>query len=310
MSITKKIDRITHLSHEYRGLRLPAPKSVKIELTANCNYKCGFCVKSLRPDNGEMDRGLFSQIIRDMRECGVEEIGLFYIGESFLCPWLPEAIAECKEVGFPYVFLTTNGSAANPEKVEACMAAGLDSLKFSLNFASPSQLKEVANVTERFWGKAIENLKAAKRIRDENGYGTKIYASSIKFDGKQGELMQQLVDEIKPHVDEHYWLPLYGMGGASVNFGWKPKPGNPGRLDAMVPSLPCWAVFTEGHVTHDGKLVACCFGSGIEGDLVMGDLMQDDFMTAWNSKAYQRLREAHLNEDVSETPCASCAAGG
>ena len=33
--------------------------------------------------------------------------------------------------------------------------------------------------------------------------------------------------------------------------------GNPGRLDAMRPPMPCWAVFKEGHITHDGKLSAC-----------------------------------------------------
>lgn len=310
MSITKRIDAITKIGPEYRGLRLPAPRSVKIELTARCNYKCGFCVKSLREESGEMDRGFYSQIIRDMRECGVEELGLFYIGESFTCKWLPEAIAEAKEVGFPYVFLTTNGSAALPHIVEKCMKAGLDSLKFSINFADEKQLKEVANVSGVNFRKAIEHLKEARRIRDEGGYTTKIYASSIAFDGEQGKRMQAVVDEIKPFVDEHYFLPLYGMSGASVNIGWKPKPGNPGRLDAMRDPLPCWAVFTEGHITKDGKMVACCFGSGLDGDLVMGDLMKDDFMTAWNSKAYQRLREAHLNEDVSETACASCAAGG
>lgn len=309
MSISKRIDAITGISPEYRHIRLPAPRSVKIELTANCQYRCGFCVKSLRPDNGEMDRGFYSQIIRDMRECGVEELGLFYIGESFLCSWLPDAIKEAKEVGFPYVFLTTNGSVANPDKVEACMRAGLDSLKFSLNFHSPQQLKEVAQVSGRHWQKAIDNLKEACRIRDEGGYPCKVYASSIAFNGEQGAKMQEVIDDVLPMLDEHYFLPLYGMSGASVNIGWKPKPGNPGRLDNMREPLPCWSVFTEGHVTKDGKMVACCFGTGLDNDMVMGDLMKDDFMTCWNSKAYQRLREAHLNEDVTDTPCASCAAG-
>jgi MoaA/NifB/PqqE/SkfB family radical SAM enzyme len=310
MSITQRIDAITKISPEYRHTRVPAPKSVKVELTARCNYKCGFCVKSLREESGDMDRSLYSQIIRDMRECGVEELGLFYIGESFTCKWLPEAIKEAKEVGFPYVFLTTNGSAALPHIVKRCMESGLDSLKFSINFADAKQLADIANVGEHNFRKAIDHLKEARKIRDEGGYSTKIYASSIAFDGEQGKKMQAVVEEIKPFVDEHYFLPLYGMSGASKNIGWKPRPGNPGRLDAMRDPLPCWAVFTEGHVTKDGKMVACCFGSGLEGDLVMGDLMQTDFMAAWNSKAYQRLREAHLNEDVRGTACESCAAGG
>lgn len=306
--ITSRIDAITKISREYMGTVLPAPRSVKIEITANCNYKCGFCVKSLRPDNGEMDRALYSRLIRELREAGVEELGVFYIGESFTCKWLPDAIREAKEVGFPYVFLTTNGSAATPDNVRACMEAGLDSLKFSLNYAEPAQLAEVARVNPSFWRRSIENLKDAHRIRQEGGFKCGLYASSIAFDGEQGEKMAALRADVAPFVDELYWLPLYGMGGASQAIGWKPQPGNPGRVGALRDPLPCWAVFTEGHITKDGLLAACCFGSGIDGDLIMADLKRVSFLDGWNSLKYRALRQAHLDKDVSETACATCAA--
>ena len=306
--ISERIDAITRISATHLGEVIPAPRSVKIEITANCNFRCTFCVKSLRADEGHMDRALYSRLIREMREAGVEELGVFYIGESFTCPWLAEAIKEAKDIGFPYVFLTTNGAAATPAKVKACMEAGLDSLKFSLNFADSAQLKAVAQVGPSHWQKAIDNLKAARKIRDEGGYKCGIYASSIDFDGVQGEKMRAVIDDIKPHVDEAYWLPLYGMSGASEAAGWKPQPGNPGRRDAMRDPLPCWAVFTEGHITKDGLLAACCFGAGLDGGLVMGDLTKQGFMEAWNSEPFQKLRSAHLRKDVRGTACESCAA--
>lgn len=309
MKITARIDNITGISPEYARTICPAPKSVKIELTANCNYHCSFCVKSLRPDNGEMDRAFYSLIIREMRAEGVEELGVFYIGESMTCKWLPDAIAEAKDVGFPYVFLTTNGSAAIPERVRACFKAGLDSLKFSLNYADEQQLSDVARVSPRYFQRVLSHIKQARKIRDWGSYSCRLYASSIAFDGEQGERMRAVVEDIKPWVDEHYWLPLYGMGGASKSIGWKPQPGNPGRLHNMREPLPCWAVFTEGHITKDGKLAACCFGSGIDGDLIMADLNEVSFMDGWNSPAFQQLRSAHLAKDVSATACSSCAAG-
>lgn len=308
MGITERIDNITRIAPRYQGEVIPAPKSVKIEITATCNYECAFCVKSIRNDDGHMDRALYSRLLGEMRAAGVEELGVFYIGESFTCKWLPDAIREAKEAGFPYVFLTTNGSAATPERVRACFDAGLDSLKFSINFHSAGQLAEVAKVSPRYWQRAIDNLKAARRIRDEGGYKCGIYASSIKFDGAQGEAMQAVIDDIEPHCDQTYWLPLYGMSGASKAAGWKPQPGNPGRLDAMRDPLPCWAVFTEGHITHDGKLAACCFGDGLDGGLIMADLREVDFLTGWNSVKYQHLRRAHLARDVRGTACESCAA--
>lgn len=309
-SITTRIDNVTLIDDKYRGTVLPPPKSVKVEITARCNYRCQFCVKSMREDDGEMDRKLFSRIIREIHDAGVPEIGLFYIGESFTCKWLPDAIAECKEVGFDYVFLTTNGAAALPNIVEKCMAAGLDSLKFSLNFYDDEQLKSIAKVDGLNFRRAISNLKAARRIRDEGDYQCNIYASSIAFDGDQGRKMQAVIDEISGFVDQHYMLPLYGMDGASKEHGWKPSAGNPGRLENLREPLPCWAVFTEGHVTHDGLLAACCFGAGLNGEFIMADLKEVSFLNGWNSKKFQVLRESHLRKEVAGTPCETCVAGG
>jgi hypothetical protein len=207
------------------------------------------------------------------------------------------------------VFLTTNGSVATPPRVEAAMRAGLDSLKFSLNFYDAQQLADVAKVAPRTFDRVIYHVKKAYEIRERNGYNTKLYASSIAFDGEQGKKMRAVVEEILPYVDEHYWLPLYGMSGAAKAAGWKPQPGNPGRLDNMrKETLPCWAVFTEAHVTADGMLAACCFGTGLDGDLAMADLKSTSFMDGWNSAAFQTLRAAHLKKDVSGTACAECAA--
>ena len=41
--ITERIDNITRIPPEYQKAVLPAPKSVKIEISPRCNYRCGFC---------------------------------------------------------------------------------------------------------------------------------------------------------------------------------------------------------------------------------------------------------------------------
>jgi hypothetical protein len=307
MSIKSRIDFITGIPEKNRGTFIPAPKSVKIELTAACQYRCSFCVKSLRPDDGEMDRKLYSRLVREMAEAGVSELGVFYIGESLLFSLLPEAIKEAKDAGIEYVFLTTNGANADPNKVEACMKAGLDSLKFSINFYDDEQFKEIAQVKPKLYHNAINHLKTARMIRALGGYKTKLYASSIAFDGEQGAKMKAIMADIAPHVDETYELPLYGMSGAAKAHGFKPRPGNPGRLENMREPLPCWSVF-QGHITKDGHLAACCFGSGIDGDMLMADLKEVSFMDGWNSDKFQALRAAHLKRDVTGTPCETCAA--
>ena len=48
MTITERIDNITRIPPEFRHAQPPAPKSVKIEISPRCNYRCGFCALRTR----------------------------------------------------------------------------------------------------------------------------------------------------------------------------------------------------------------------------------------------------------------------
>ncbi len=316
MGITQRIDAITEMPPERRAAVLPAPKSVKIELTGRCNFACAFCARAQRlREQKDMDQALFERLALEMREAGVEELGLFYLGESFLVPWLEEAVRFAKrEAGYDYVFLTTNGSLAKPERVLALMDAGLDSLKFSLNYANEEQFKEIARVKGRLFGTMIENVKAACLVRaaveEKTGHRCGLYGSYIQYDGEQGRRMRDLVTALTPYLDEIYALPLYNqadlVGEDMQGRGFEVTAGNRGRLDALREPLPCWSLFTEGHVSWHGKLVGCCFAH--TDDFEFGDLTEQSFMEAWNSPRAQWLRQANLNQDVSGTPCEGCVA--
>ena len=315
MTITERIDNVTRIPPAYQKAELPAPKSIKIEISPRCNYRCGFCALRTRESQPkwDMDFALFKRITREMREAGVEEIGCFYLGESFMNPRL---LVDCiryvkQELAFPYVFLTSNASMSFPEAVEECMKAGLDSLKWSVNAADEGQFEQIMGVAGRLFRHALGNIKAAWAVRQAKGYATGLYASSIRYDGEQQSKMEALLDEhVRPYVDEHYWLPLYSMGAFATTreeeLGYRPSAGNQGRLGALREPLPCWSAFTEGHVTADGKLSACCFDANA--NWTMGDLTKQSFMDAWNSDAFVRLRAAHLRRDVRGTVCEQCIA--
>ncbi len=307
--ITSRIDAVTHIPETHRKTVLPPPRSVKVELTAQCNYACSFCASSLRlREKGTMRQKDFERVARMTRDAGVEELGLFFLGESFMVPWLPDAIRYAKSVGFPYVFLTTNGSLANPSKVEACMNAGLNSLKWSYNYADAAQMEEITNVKERYWDVVNQNIRGAWWVREAGNHPCGLYASYIRYDDEQETKMEEAVKRIEPYVDEVYALPLYNQASYVTEqekaMGWRPIPGNVGRADNPTEPLPCWAVFTEGHVTWDLKLGACCFSHDSRFD--MADLNEVDFMTGWNSATFQKLREAHLKKDVTGTVCERC----
>ncbi len=313
--ITDRIDAVTGIREEYLDVGPPSPRSVKIELTGRCNYRCGFCALRTRKEQPkkDMDFEFFCQITQEMKNAGVEEIGVFYLGESFMNPaLLVDAVGWCKDIGFEYVFLTSNGSLAKPQLVRKLMEAGLDSLKWSVNASDEDQFGKVMGVSPKLFRQSLENIKEARGVRDIGGYSCGLYASSIRYDGEQQKKMESVVEGIRPFVDEHYWLPLYSMGSLASErekeLGYRPTAGNQGRLGALREPLPCWSAFTEGHVTADGKLSACCFDA--DSRWAMADLNKVSFMEGWHSDAFKRLRAAHLTRDVSGTVCEECVAYG
>ena len=125
-----------------------------------------------------------------------------------------------------------------------------------------AQFEAVMGVKSKLMHKALKHLKAAREVRDAGGYATRIYASSIQFDGEQAKKAEKLLNEhVRPYVDEHYFLPLYGMSLRSAEIeqqiGYKPTHGNMGRVDEATglpnrPPLPCWSLFCEAHSDFRG----------------------------------------------------------
>jgi hypothetical protein len=202
------------------------------------------------------------------------------------------------------------------------MMAGLDSLKWSVNFANVDQFMKITRAHPNMFSQAIRNIKDAWDERNNCGYKTMLSASSILYaDEQKDEIEQFLNDCIRPYVDKHYWLPLYQMSMYKEKLqsliGYTPTAGNMGRIDekTMLPNrkpLPCWSAFTEGHVRVDGGLSACCFGADDKFD--MGILDGTNFMRQWNSKKFQVIRDAQMRTltegecALKGTPCEVCVA--
>lgn len=330
--ITERIDAVTQLGEAFSKPVLPAPPSIKTETSNACNYRCSFCALRTRDKqtNDQMEWKHLKHVMDISREAGIEEWGCFYLGEATMAPdLLVEEIKYAKEIGFPYVFLTTNGSLLSRSLLFDMMKAGLDSLKFSINAKDDKQFEEIMGVKAKNFRKALDAIKMARELRDRKKFKTKLYASYIKFDGEQAEAMQALLDDhVIPYVDEVYALPLYSMGLRAKEIeqatGFKPTHGNMGRINdktglPMRSGIPCWSVFKEAHVRINPKnghpiLSACCFGADDRFDIC--DLTEyDNFMDAWNHPKLQDIRRAHLecvqtgdSSPLKGTMCEVCVA--
>jgi hypothetical protein len=306
--ITERIERLRALEGDLRSATPPIPRSAKIELTSRCNYACRFCSSHLR--NGrqqDMPWPLYVRLAQDLRKAGVEQLGLFYIGESLLYPRLEDAVRYARqECGYPYVFLTTNGSLATPERVRALMRAGLDSLKFALNFADGEQAAYGAGMPSDLLRTVTDNVMSACDARDEfeaeTGKRCLVSASSLQYDDDQPRRMAPLLRPLRARLDQHYWLPVYGRAAT-----WQPciRDRTQEHSSASIrKEMPCWPLYTEAHITVEGRLSAC--GLDHARRFHMADLSAVCFADAWHSPAFRSLRESHLRGDVSATPCAQC----
>ena len=305
-SITQRIESVTLLAGAVETATPPFPRAAKVELVARCDFDCFFCASSRHPRvTADMSQESFQRVALRLRRLGVEEIGLFYIGEPFLCEWLPDAVRYARQVcGFSHVFVTTNGYAATRARVSVCMQSGLDSLKFAFNWCSADQFCAVTRRASEDYGVVLANLRSARKVRDEveheTGHRCALSASSLAYGASQAARMAPVLAEIAPLVDEHYWLPLLGHAGFS---GERTRAGA-----APVKPLPCRALFTVAHVTADGQLSACPLDASPR--FHMGDVERAPYTHAWRSPAFQALREAHLKRDVRNTVCSQCIAYG
>jgi hypothetical protein len=216
---------------------------------------------------------------------------------------LPEYVAFAKKIGIKYVFITTNGRLATPDRIEKLFDSGLDSIKFSINAGSREAYLAVSGVDG--FDQVISNIKHAWQHRGERKKPS-IYASSA-FDPTNKEEYDRIHTIIGSYVDQHYPLPLYGNRKITkVNGQYLTVSIPREEMRTLKSWLPCWALFTEMHINFDGQMSACY--CDLDEKLYMADLKRMSLMEAWHSEKFIALRKQHLLKYVAGTVCESCIA--
>ena len=296
MSIIERVDNTTHLTESRKVSQPTFPKSMKIEITSRCNFNCEYCgVKDRLRTMGDMTLQFYHNLIREAVKVGVKEVGLFLLGEPFLRKDLPDLITYAKQQGIEYVFITTNGSLCTKENLKACINAGLDSLKFSIN-CDKSKYMETHRVKADTYDYVIEQIKWLYHYKLENKLKKPITCVSSIENGDTN-----VEKEISQFVDEFYYLPMYNQAGTNNT---KKFVGNPGRLGNMVDSIPCWGLFNCARVTWDGWLTACCFDH--TGHFKIANLHDVSLTEAWNNYKFVNLRKQHLERNINDNICKKC----
>ncbi len=279
-------------------LEPPFPKTnFLMELSNVCNHACIFCAHNkMRRKVSKMDKAKGFDILRQAYELGTREVGFYATGEPFLVPELPEYIAEAKKIGYTYVYLTSNGSLATPERIRAVIDAGLDSIKFSIN-APQRKLYKFIHGRDDF-DKVMEHLKYLNDYRRETGKSYKIYVTGILTRFTEN-LKEKYYEVFRDLADQVVFKYVYNQGG------YMPEIDELLRCDCDDEvRRRCNLPFDAISVTQEGYL--SIENADYENMLIVADLNKVSLHDGWYGEKMKEMRRKFMENDLAGTLCDGC----
>lgn len=292
------------------SLKPPLPKSLNIEVNNTCNQRCVFCPfhgayapKHLAPAVLEVD--FVKSLLKQARNLGIgeKEVGFYLAGEAFLYPGLTEIIAYAKEIGFRYVFLTTNGALATPEKMRKVIDAGLDSIRFSVNAPERKIYEEIHGRDD--FEKVLENIRYMHEYIVQKKFEIATSLSCVITKKTLG-IKEDMKRIFEPYVDDIMFIPV--MLNRLNNLDKLKEEFEIINDDNAVvnPEFICPVLFDTMYINALGQAVPCC--DAYDRDVYFADLKKNpDLKVAWENQAYERYRKIFI-EGASDkgTICDSC----
>ena len=284
--------------------KAPIPPKIMFELTNICNHSCVFCAnRNMQRKPGYMDFSLFQTIAQQARQAGVKEVALYTTGESLLYPKIAEAVKFSRELGFSYIYLTTNGVLLTPKMSATLLSAGLDSLRLSINAGTRDSYRKVHGHDD--FEIVLSHLQEYNRLRKANGHEKQFLSVSCVLTNMTLNEKEHLKRLVEPHVDALKWTDVRVQGG---NMPDMIRDLSTNENDQRNRLKPCGMLWNGMHVDYEGRLSLCCVD--FNGDLLMGDIKKDGLLACWNSPAMLNQRRMHLEGDLAvDSLCYKCLTG-
>lgn len=337
------IEEETFHQDYWRRTSVPLPPEISVELSSRCDLRCATCSLSYRKDAGQdMEPRVFDLLLEQTRDfCG--SYNLHGIGESLLHRELIPCIRKVKDCK-ALCRITTNGLKLTPDLARDMIEAGMDSVTFSVDAATPETYRRVrrSNAFERLQS----NIRALADIRAELGRDRPKITTAFVTNTKNAQDLPEFVD----------WS---GAAGADLAFiqcyedrGW----GDHGiskekELDHLLAAaerragqrnipleyeyparieVEAGRVETEGlqvwdpdltNVTDPPRYTACeaTWRHGIvraDGNVdtcwfgeTLGNILEEPFVEIWNGPRIRKFRQRQRCFTAEPPPCCAKARG-
>lgn len=279
-------------------LEPPFPRTNFLIETSNaCNHKCIFCAhQKMTRKVGKIKTEFIYDILQQAYDLGTREVGFYATGEPFLVPELPDYIKKAKQIGYEYVYLTSNGALATPDRIRAVIDAGLDSIKFSINAVDREMYSFIHGKDD--FDVVMENLKYLNLYRGESGKNYKIFVTAILT-----RFTEHMKDDFYSHFgklsDEIVFKNVYNQGG------YMPEIENLLKCYTDDETFRrCNLPFDAISITHEGYLSV--ENADYENMLVVADLNKVSLKDGWYGEKMKQIRQAFIDDKLDGLVCDGC----
>jgi radical SAM protein with 4Fe4S-binding SPASM domain len=273
------------------------PVEIALELTNHCNLRCVMCpVPNLKRTRGFMDETLLKRVVADVSE----ESGFLFLpqgfGESLLHKQYGQLLRLAQRRGIHPVVVLTNGMLLDTEHISMLMDSA-----------------DVVIVTiDGITAKTYESIRVKGKF--ETVIGNIERFLKARGDKKSPCLILRIIrmKETEAEVEEFrtFWSGKIGGRDLIQVAGFNDWTGSVIHRGAegiqhQRDRHPCRMLWKNLTVYHDGRVSPCCYDA--EGELIVGDALQQPLKEIWSGSSLKNLRELHLSRQFLKIPiCSRC----
>lgn len=289
-----------HKSEIY-GIREAAtefPMMVVLSFVYVCNARCPNCPynnSSIRDEYRDalfMPDDLFKRIAD---ESGPHKslLRLSGGGEPMLHPNAVSLIEYAKEKG-ARIGLISNGSLYTVDNLTRLLQCGVDALEFSVDAGDEDTYEWTRPGLS--WDRLNENVRLARKLRDELGAETRIIASAINQKGVDVELVEKHWGDVVDKVQIRKYLTWgYNSDNSADNASYLPPEER----------IPCPWLFERLNVDSKGDVTLC--GEDIAFKHKFANVYEQSIKEIWLGEHFASLRAKHVGHRGHEIGiCSQC----
>ncbi len=271
------------------------PMTLIVENTTKCNLECPMCPREFGyypPE--DFDFSLFRQVIDEIRD-RTELVFPWGAGEPLMNPDIYKMLRYCRDADI-YTVVSTNATFLNEKRSHALIDSGLDSLIIAFDGATPEVYEKYRKGAK--FHKVRANILRFLEIKRERGADLFVV------------LQMERLPENKHHVrDIHQMWSLEGVDQIRIKEDEIviPEVALEERIHHQRRRHPCHQLWQgPATINYKGDFYPCCH---MWQSKPLGNVREKSIFELWNSHEMQRMRQAHLDGDLSDYPeCQNCHA--